>query len=300
MLSEAQDQQLLSLSNLDLVHCVLESPREPSCCKITLLSLGLIAKHCYLSRMEDEAQGMEIARQLGIRVPNVKRTVGTSDDEGIIIMERIHGTILEDLWAQIGWVMTIRLAFQLRYAVRRLRSLTSLTAGSLFTGECRSFWLNDRYKLPAHSTPDAIASFIKFWSSFTSKRRKSPESAKSKSNQKNYLPPLPTSLVFTQHDLAPRNLLVDKQGHLWLLDWEYSNWYPVYFEYASMQNFDMPRNWGWITQLRWRVFSWISVGVYNCEKDVLRRIRGRFRRFPAGRMHEILHDGAPARYSVVS
>jgi Phosphotransferase enzyme family len=298
MSSEAHDQQLLSLSDLDLVYCALGSPREPSSCTVTLLSSGLIAKHCYLGHMEDEAQAMEVARQLGIRVPNVKRMVKANDDDGIIIMEWIHGTVLEDLWAQIGWVMTIRLAFQLRYAVHRLRSLTSLTAGSLFTGECRSFWLDDRYNLPAHSTPDAITCFIEFWNNFTPRRRKSPEPTKSKSDKKNYLPPLPTSLVFTHHDLAPRNLLVDKQGHLWLLDWEYSGWYPVYFEYASMQNFNVPRNWSWIAQLRWSVFSLISVGVYNCQKDVLQRIRVKFRRFPVGRMYEVLHNKAPTRYSV--
>jgi hypothetical protein len=227
MSSEAHNQQLLSLSDPDLVRCALKSPREPSSCRVSLLSPGLIAKHCYLDHMEDEARAMEIVRQLGIRVSSIKRTVKANDDDGIIIMEWIHGIGLEDLWTQIGWVMTIRLAFQLRYAVHHLRSLTSLTAGSLFTERCRSFWLNDRYNLPAHSTSNAITSFIEFWSNFTPKRRKSPAPAefKSKSNQKSYLPPLPTSLVFTHHDLAApkpprrqtRTPLATRLGVFWLV-----------------------------------------------------------------------------------
>jgi hypothetical protein len=65
-----------------------------------------------------------------------------------------------------------------------------------------------------------------------------------------------------------------------------------------MQNFNVPRNWSWIAQLRWSVFSLISVGVYNREKDVLQRIRVKFRRFPVGRRYEVLHNKVPARYSV--
>jgi hypothetical protein len=66
-----------------------------------------------------------------------------------------------------------------------------------------------------------------------------------------------------------------------------------------MQNFILPQNCDWIAQLRWKVFSWISVGVYNREIKVLRQNRVRFRRFPVGRMHGVLYNNAPARYSIL-
>ncbi len=245
MFSDARDQQLLSCSDLDLLHCIDESPPHPSTKRITLLSPGLVAKYCMSGHMEDEVKGMDVARELRIRVPSIKRTIKTAR-YGYIIMERIHGTSLDDLGGQMGWIMTIRLAFQLRYAVRRLRSLTSSTAGSLSSGECRSFWLDDRYNLPARSTPDAIASFIEFWSKFTPPFGRRQSSSEPLKTNKNHLPLTSTSLVFTHHDLASRNLLVDKRGQLWLLDWEYSGWYPIYFEYAAMQNFIPSRDWGWV------------------------------------------------------
>ncbi|OJD16606.1 hypothetical protein AJ78_03246 [Emergomyces pasteurianus Ep9510] len=102
-------------------------------------------------------------------------------------------------------------------------------------------------------------------------------------------------LVFTHQDLAPRNMIVDERCQLWLLDWDYSGWYPVYFEYASMQNFDVPSNWRWIDRFRWKLFSWITVGLFPKEHRALEQAKMRFTRYPLGRKNEVLQDGAPAR-----
>ena len=34
-------------------------------------------------------------------------------------------------------------------------------------------------------------------------------------------------------DIHERNLILDNQGKLWLIDWETAGAYPVYFEFAS-------------------------------------------------------------------
>jgi len=39
-------------------------------------------------------------------------------------------------------------------------------------------------------------------------------------------------IVFTQGDLAARNILVREGRIIALLDWEYAGWYPVYWEYV--------------------------------------------------------------------
>lgn len=41
-------------------------------------------------------------------------------------------------------------------------------------------------------------------------------------------------LVFTHHDLNMRNVILGKDGRIWLIDWDYSGYYPRYFEYLSM------------------------------------------------------------------
>ena len=39
-------------------------------------------------------------------------------------------------------------------------------------------------------------------------------------------------LVFTHSDLSPRNLLLDEGNKLWVIDFQFSGFYPQWFEYA--------------------------------------------------------------------
>ncbi|KZO89623.1 hypothetical protein CALVIDRAFT_46347 [Calocera viscosa TUFC12733] len=43
-----------------------------------------------------------------------------------------------------------------------------------------------------------------------------------------------TRLVFVHQDLNPRNLLVDKDERLWIIDWKNSGFYPECFEYCAV------------------------------------------------------------------
>ncbi|KAL3485384.1 hypothetical protein BJX62DRAFT_217319 [Aspergillus germanicus] len=52
--------------------------------------------------------------------------------------------------------------------MKRLRSVSSPTAGSLATGECRSFWLEDHHGPLAHSGPAEVVHLFQFWRNFTS------------------------------------------------------------------------------------------------------------------------------------
>lgn len=167
---------------------------------------------------------------------------------------------------------------------------TSDTAGTLVTGKCDSIWLDDYYKLPLHATPEVITSFIRFWLQYVSKQTLLREGRSSR-NDKQFVPSTPTSLAFTHQDLAPRNIIVDNQGDLWLVDWGSSGWYPIYFEYVSMQNFDAS-NWGWAAPFRWFLFNWISVGIFRREYWALERVRSKFIRYPIGRKDAVLPAGA--------
>lgn len=109
---------------------------------------------------------------------------------------------------------------------------------------------------------------------------------------KNYLPTTTGPLVFTHHDLAPRNILLDESGRLWLVDWDIAGWYPCYFEYAAMHNF-IPEHWTWFARMRWNLITWIAAGYWEKQKCELERIR-----FRAGRRVHLLKHGGPSRRSV--
>ena len=52
--------------------------------------------------------------------------------------------------------------------------------------------------------------------------------------------------VFTHGDIGPRNIIVDENHRITaLLDWEYSGWFPDYWEYVMMMRFCSPEEHEW-------------------------------------------------------
>jgi len=292
-----EDHLLQSYSESELASHILASPRAAPISSIRLLSSNLIAKHYTPDILEDTIKVIEVARQSGIRAPCIKRIIRHNND-AYCIMERIQGTTLEDAWPKLSWFTVIRLILQLRRFVQILRSVTSLTAGSLATGECRSFWLEDRYGLPARSGPKELTHFLTFWAGFVSIRREVKSPAQGSVHPKGRIPPTAGIFVLTHHDLAPRNIMIDGAGKLWLIDWDYAGFYPKYFEYAGTQNFDIPKDWSLFARLWWWAFVWITVGRYEEDARVLRHIRSKFTRFSAGRRFALLKYGGPSRHPV--
>lgn len=43
-------------------------------------------------------------------------------------------------------------------------------------------------------------------------------------------------ICFPHHDLAPRDIILDHEGQLWLIDWNIAGFRPKFFEYAGMHN----------------------------------------------------------------
>jgi hypothetical protein len=164
------DNPILSCSDPELAALIRESPRLEQYPGIVLLSDRYLAKGYESTAADDTIEAVQVAHRLGIRVPRVVRWV-RCEDMVFAIMERIEGCTLEDAWPSLGWCTSYHLALQLRRFIRNMRSLTSTTAGSLVTGECRSFWLDDHFGLPARAKPKDISDFLAFWIAFISIRQ---------------------------------------------------------------------------------------------------------------------------------
>jgi len=240
-------------------------------CRVRQLSPNLVAKGLQSKTLPDALAAQCLARDLGIRVPEIRRTI-TKNKRSYIIMDRVLGETLETCWSRLGWIATIKLAFELRNFVRRMRELSSSTAGGLETGASTSLWLDDYYGLPLHASPSDIQSYITFWLQYPQKRPQHYPNRHLHCDYTALIPPIPTKFVFIHQDLAPRNILIDEHRRMWLIDWDSAGFYPLYFEYVAMQNFD---HWSWnaIDRLRWWIFSWISVGVYSRELQALNKVR---------------------------
>jgi hypothetical protein len=220
---------------------------------------NLIAKYASGRECHDEISALQHARDLGIRVPVVRRLVvlNAEEEDYVIIMERVHGRTLEQLWGEIGWWTTLQLAWQLRTYIRAMYKITSSTAGGLSSGSVQSPWFQGLYQPAPHSSPVAFAGYINWW--LVSCR---PDNLKPRPDLT--LEPL-REHVFLHQDLAPRNMIVDAQNQLWIVDWGYAGFYPSYMEYVAIRPSAMP--WlstpSWPARLarwRWAFLRWIAMG----------------------------------------
>ncbi|KAM5442017.1 hypothetical protein MferCBS31731_002846 [Microsporum ferrugineum] len=286
MCANFEEDLLYQYDEETLVHHINRSNVSQGSSSLFFLSSNLVAKR--YPRGEESAALLAIrrARQLGISVPRIQRVVESHHHNNIyVISDRVRGHTLEEAWVSLSWLRSLLLAMQLRRFVRRMRTLTSKTAGSLSDGKCRSMWLGNYYGLPPHASSETITAFVRFWYNVSSSRKR--KAYRTSTCTSPFEPDRYSPLTFSHQDLAPRNIIVDEKFRLWLLDWDQSGWYPIYFEYVCMQNFSVPLSWGLVAKVRWWIFCWVSVGIFSMEQKVLHQALSNFTRFAVGR------DGMP-------
>ncbi|KAG6236557.1 hypothetical protein E4U25_003610 [Claviceps purpurea] len=235
MESTFDDAKLLSYTDSDLVKHLRVLPWPTSIVRAVPLSDKYFAKgYAKWYEVEDAVSAMKFASQLGIHVPHIQRIV--KDDDGFCcIMDRIPGTTLDIAWHELGWIASLRLAFQMRRIVLRLRSAMSTSSGSPRKGECTSYFLDDRFNLPLRASGHHMNAFLNFWANFAGLGR---EIKKTPAEHAICRRPIFTDsrpFVFTHHDLAPRNIILDPEGQLHVIDWDLAGFYPEFFENCATQ-----------------------------------------------------------------
>ncbi|KAF3937472.1 hypothetical protein ABW19_dt0210158 [Dactylella cylindrospora] len=265
-----------------LIHDIFEGTEYES--PVVNISPDYVVKS-YLTRDEllDMSTALSHALSLGgIRAPPIKRILPSLEFNTYAecIFPCIPGDSLLNLLPRIGIFKTIHLALQLRGMLKHLRSSKpppprSHAAGSMYTGKIRSFDLQDAFGVPDYSSPSALAAVVNFWYQFVPGDKERQKSASE--HEICVQSPISgaTPLVFVHHDLAPRNMLVDPFGNLWLIDWDFAGWYPEYFEYAKMNHFTPTKEWNKWTWWKWKLFYRIAVGWrYRKESKVMWSIGG--------------------------
>lgn len=250
MTDEAVLEHVLSSPNVETIKV------EP----IRILGPTLVAKPSTDDNAQEESAAMACAHKLGIRVPIVRRIIpedfdGPDGHDAFIIMDRIHGMTLEQLWPQLGIIDTVRYALQLRKFISIMHSSKSQRGGGLANGTYCSRWF-DLFTQPIPSmSPTRFTSYMNWW-------------------LVNCLQPRPELIVkplkehtFVHQDLVPRNFIIDQYHQLWIVDWTWGGYYPEYFEYAQMSDprFGKPiertsswtkRCWRW----KWILFRAVAIG----------------------------------------
>ncbi|RDW93566.1 uncharacterized protein DSM5745_00888 [Aspergillus mulundensis] len=178
-----------------------------------------------------------VSEHTSIPVPKVYCSF-VRKNRAYIVMERMRGDEAPNAWAKLTEESRQQLLIDLQRMIKELRSLkpkgngvSSCVGGSLRDsriprsrprfGPFKSvnefhLWLRDYLQPAEHST----------WGD-----EQDWEEIKEMALKQDGLWPLP---VFTHGDLNPSNVLVRDGKIISIIDWEFSGWYPHYWEYTSV------------------------------------------------------------------
>lgn len=136
----------------------------------------------------------------------------------------------------------------------------SLRGGGLHSGIFTSIWLDGCYPPTPYSSPDTLNLYLNWWLVKCRPTYNTPRFDL-------ILDPF-DAYVFTHQDLVPRNMIVDENDKLWLVDWGRSGYYPPYMEYAGMLMTKMPcidsqKFSVCLSRWRWNFFRWMAVGSFT-------------------------------------
>lgn len=154
-----------------------------------------------------------------------------------LVMDYVDGEMLYECWHKQSAFMQFRIACTLRLYIKQLRSLKGTNVGALDSGQVSGILFQD-YEFGPFDSTRRFKRFCEYvslvgWDMRTKLLRR----------QQQPRPPVPRlpadwTPVFTHGDLNPSNILLDKRGTLWLVDWAFAGFYPPWMDSLVMRHFN--------------------------------------------------------------
>ncbi|KZT25358.1 kinase-like protein [Neolentinus lepideus HHB14362 ss-1] len=222
---------------------------------------------------------MVVASSTSIPVPKVRKCVFRKGDVWTF-MEYVDGPTLAEAWPTLSIWMKLWVAWKVRSYISQLRRLTpSLPVphipgpkdGTENPRRCEGHFFTDIGTGPFSSYDELSAWYSKkadlavyLHCERSAYLGEAPSLSREKLHFDDSVP-----LVLTHGDISLRNLILGKDGRLWLIDWGFSGVYPQWLEYASMMAHSYkrgpePKLWFWLTPF--------MAGWYNPQFLYLRSI----------------------------
>lgn len=177
------------------------------------------------SRMfDEERRALQFASSLHVPVPAL-REASTSDESSMIRMDFVDGDCLEDIWTSLDGNQKQSIAEQIRDIVTRMRQATPTqsTIGT-FGGPVL---LQRAWSVDSGGPFNTEAEFNDFVLDLPEETPRPVRNAFAGCLNIN------SRIVFTHACLTPRNIIVKGDRVQAILSWQYSGWYPEYWEYVQ-------------------------------------------------------------------
>jgi hypothetical protein len=216
-----------------------------------------------------ESLAMDLVRaHTNIPIPHVRRVINYEHSTGdiLIVMDFIsNARELKICWSTLSLWKKLGIILAMRYYIRQLRRVRHPSSGTpgppgMRPSICYGLQFGYDPQGPFRTT-DALAGYFRRLHDIAEYRH---------NNTFIPLPPLNESLfsrlVFTHNDLNMRNILLDSEGQLWVIDWGFAGFFPPCFEYLAMrytaQNERAPKGWyaaiKFMAEPSFEMESWMS------------------------------------------
>jgi aminoglycoside phosphotransferase (APT) family kinase protein len=188
--------------------------------------------------LECEALNMLMIQSMtSIPVPKVKQLI-VDHRSYYLVIERINGRTLEACWSQLGLFAQLRIAWTLRGYVSQLRRLQRSVPGRIDGSVCEGYLCTEQGSGPFSSYSD-FTSWYNHKLEVVQRVKRAPLDAERFDSS--------WPLVFTHGDINPGNIIMAEDGTLFLIDWNYSGFFPIWHEYSCMEWYcwqrGAPRSW---------------------------------------------------------
>ncbi|KAJ3575355.1 hypothetical protein NP233_g1162 [Leucocoprinus birnbaumii] len=237
-----QPSDIDKLSDEEILELAEKAPKVHPDAAVLRLTSNTVAKPS--QDLDDDVEDASEANTLNllfaettIPVPRVRRVIKRQWDF-LVVMDYIPGSTLAQAWPTLSTWQKIRMAFTLRRYIRQLRRLKASATtppgplSSYGPRSCESpiFGQVQSRRGPFASYSELSTFFNKRHQMAMDIRKLSQDDPARKDLFDNSEP-----LVLTHQDLNLRNILVDENYRLWIIDWAWAGYYPPWFEYVAMQ-----------------------------------------------------------------
>lgn len=239
LFSDSVDNLPEPLPSTDIIEAAPIIKKLTARCVVEI-SASYVAKYGYEIELLEAENMMFVRKNTNIRVPQVFAVYRRYGKMGqyitYIIMERLSGESLDTLWDNLSTAQRLDISRRLKHSFDSLRSLPHQGYfGSLGKTKLQDLLFETDDPVPSMNGPfeteeKLIDGLIEKYLS------EGPERLRQRAAYYQHV--LPRTFrgdnkpVFTHADLQLKNLMLQSDGSVAIIDWAASGWYPRYWEYA--------------------------------------------------------------------